>query len=182
MEVTAKLNRLRVSPRKTRLVTDMVKGLDVNEALAQLNFMNKGASSYISKLLNSAISNAENNFKLQKDNLFIKEIVVNEGQTLKRWKPRAFGRATPLMKRSSRVTIVLAEKKETKKKTDKTKTTPTAKEKKEEKKTNIKVVSPEEIKKLEKKKEHQDGKQEQKKPQSRLGSLRERFLKRTTEK
>ncbi|NCD00937.1 50S ribosomal protein L22 [bacterium] len=109
MEVKASLNNLRVSPRKVRLLADLIRGLDVNKALDQLNFSNKRAKTPLMKLLNSAIANAEHNFNFQKDNLRIKTITVDEDKTLKRWMPRAYGRATTIRKRGSRVNIVLEE-------------------------------------------------------------------------
>ncbi len=109
MEVKAKAKHIRMSPRKVRLVADVVRGMEVNSALDQLQMINKWAKKPIKKLIESAISNAENNFELDKNNLFIKEIRVDEGATLKRWMPRAHGRATPLRKRNSHIMINLAE-------------------------------------------------------------------------
>jgi len=109
MKVTAKLNNLRISPRKTRLVTDSIKGIDVNDAIVNLGNLIKRSSSPVEKLLKSAIANAENNFGLDRSNLYIYDIQVGEGSTLKRWLPRAFGRATPLLKKSSKINLVLEE-------------------------------------------------------------------------
>jgi large subunit ribosomal protein L22 len=114
MEVKAKLSRLRIAPRKVRLVVDVLRGMDVEKAEHQLQFMQKGAALPVLKLLKSAVANAVNNFKLEKNNLFIKEITVNDGPVLKRWKPRAFGRATEILKRSSHILIVLEEIKKSK--------------------------------------------------------------------
>lgn len=111
MTVKAQAKYIRMSPRKIRLVVDLVRGLDVEEAKTQLNFMNKIAARPVLKLLESAVANASHNFKLKKENLYIKEIQVDGGPTLKRWKPRAFGRATPIRKRSSHITILLDERK-----------------------------------------------------------------------
>ncbi len=116
MEVKASLKHLRTSPRKVRLVADLVRGLKVDKALNKLSLTNKKVALPLYKLLMSAISNAENNFELKKDNLLIKEIRVDDGATLKRWMPRAHGRATPIRKRSSHVMITLAEIVESKKK------------------------------------------------------------------
>ncbi|MFH1536531.1 MAG: 50S ribosomal protein L22 [Patescibacteria group bacterium] len=113
MEVTAKLKRLQISPRKVRLVADLVRGLDVVKAENILEFTNKGSAPAILKLLRSAIANGTNNKDLTKENLYIKTIFVDEGFTLKRWKPRAMGRATPIRKRSSQITIILDERKKT---------------------------------------------------------------------
>lgn len=109
MEVKAKLNNLRMSPRKVRLVAGLVRGKKVAPALDQLTFSPKWSSLPLAKLLKSAIANATNNFGLKEDNLFIKTLTVDGGATLKRWMPRAQGRATPLNKRTSHITIVLGE-------------------------------------------------------------------------
>ena len=107
MPITAKLRHLRISPRKVRLVTNLVKGLSVQEAEKQLKFLSKRAARPILKLLNSAMANAQHNANLTKEGLYIKNIVVEPGPTLKRWRPRAMGRATPIMKRTSHITILL---------------------------------------------------------------------------
>jgi large subunit ribosomal protein L22 len=109
MQVNAKLRYLRMSPKKVRLVVNVIRSLKVEEAINQLNFIYKAASKPVLKLLNSAISNAENNFSLKRNNLFIKEIRVDEAGRLKRWQPRAHGRATPIHKKLSHVIIVLDE-------------------------------------------------------------------------
>ncbi|NMB92215.1 MAG: 50S ribosomal protein L22 [Parcubacteria group bacterium] len=109
MEIKASLKYLRIAPRKTRLVTKLIKGLSVPQAEAQLMFIKNRSAEPILKLLKSAISNAENNFHLNKDNLFIKSIRVDEGPALKRFRPRARGAAYPIKKRTSHVNIVLAE-------------------------------------------------------------------------
>jgi large subunit ribosomal protein L22 len=109
MEVKAKLNNIRISPRKVRLVAGLVRKMEVNKALDQLKFSGKKSAKPLDKLINSAIANAVNNFELDKNNLFIKEIRVDEGQTLKRWMPRARGRATPIMKRASHISLILGE-------------------------------------------------------------------------
>lgn len=110
MEVKAKGKYLRISSKKMRLVTDLVRGMDLKEALDYLNFVPQKAARFINKVLRSALANAEHNFDLKKENLFIKEIFVNEGPTLKRWRPRAFGRAGQIRKRSSHLEIILGEK------------------------------------------------------------------------
>lgn len=110
MEVKAKLNNFRKSPRKVRLAADVIRGLDAEEAQNQLKFLIKGSAPDFEKLLGSAIANAENNFGLDKNNLFIKDIIVNEGASLKRWLPRAHGRASLILKKTSNIEIVLAEK------------------------------------------------------------------------
>ena len=107
MEVQAHLRNLRISPRKVRLIADVIRGMDVNSAKIQLEFINKKSSQPILKLLNSAIANAKHNFNLSENNLYISKIFVNEGTTLKRWIPRAMGRASSINKRTSHITIIL---------------------------------------------------------------------------
>lgn len=109
MEVKAKARFIRMSPRKIRLVVNLVRGLDVDDAVAQLRFLNKAAARPVYKLIESARANAENNFKLNPGSLFIKTITVDGGPVLKRWMPRAFGRATPVRKRTAHITVVLDE-------------------------------------------------------------------------
>src|SRR4030065_1119263 len=100
MIVSAKLKSLRKSPRKVRLVSTMLKGMDAEKAQGQLKFLVKGSAPFFEKLLQSAMANAENNFGLGKSNLYIKDIVVNEGTKMRRWLPRAHGRARWLLKRT----------------------------------------------------------------------------------
>ena len=105
----------RQSPYKMRLVIDQIRGKSVNDALAMLKFSKKRAAGEISKVLESAVANAEqaarqNNESLDVDALFVKKAIINEGQKLKRWTPAAMGRATPVFKRTSHVEIVVAEK------------------------------------------------------------------------
>lgn len=109
MEIKAKANHVKMSPRKIRLVVDVIRGMEANKALDQLRFAKKLAAKPIIKLVASAIANAVNNFELDKDNLFVKEIRVDDGPTVYRWMPRAHGRATPLRKRTSHVTLALGE-------------------------------------------------------------------------
>lgn len=109
MQVKAKLENLRIAPRKVRLSADLIRGLSTSEALAQLENGVKGANDYLIKLIRSAVSNGENNLGLDRDNLKIEKIIVNEGPTLKRWMPRAFGRASAILKRTSKVELVLEE-------------------------------------------------------------------------
>jgi large subunit ribosomal protein L22 len=106
-EVKAHTRFLRMSPRKVRLVVDAVRGMRVEPALAQLQFMSKAAARPVKKLLESAIANAEHNFKLEREGLFIKTALVNQGPTLKRWRPRAMGSAAPILKRTCHLTLVL---------------------------------------------------------------------------
>ncbi|MEA2097762.1 MAG: 50S ribosomal protein L22 [Patescibacteria group bacterium] len=107
MEVQAHLRNLRISPRKVRLVADVVRGMNVYNAKIQLEFINKKSSQPVLKLLNSAIANAKHNFDLDENDLYISSIFVNEGATLKRWIPRAMGRASKINKRISHITIIL---------------------------------------------------------------------------
>ncbi|MFA6047946.1 MAG: 50S ribosomal protein L22 [Parcubacteria group bacterium] len=109
MKVTAKLDNLRIAPRKTKLVADLIKGLDTKVALDQLDMEVKRTSPYMKKLLLSAVANAENNFGLDKDNLYVEDVVIGAGPILKRWMPRAYGRAAQILKRTSKITIVLEE-------------------------------------------------------------------------
>lgn len=110
MKVQAKLPNLRISPRKVRLVTRGLVGIDVQEALIQLSKQTKKSSGHLVVLLKSAISNAVNNFGLSESNLYVLDVRVGDGTTVKRWLPRAFGRATPLLRRGCNVTLILEEK------------------------------------------------------------------------
>ncbi|MBU1557963.1 50S ribosomal protein L22 [Patescibacteria group bacterium] len=110
MLVKAELKNYRQSSRKVRLVADLVRGKKVSTALAELSFLNKKAAPVVKKLIDSAIANAKHNFNLEKDNLIVKEIRVDEGKTLKRWRAGARGRAFPLKKRTSRVLLALESK------------------------------------------------------------------------
>lgn len=109
MDVKASARFIRMSPRKVRLVANLVRGLDVSLAAAQLGFYQKEAARPILKLLRSAVANAEHNNKLSRDRLFIKTITVDGGPTIKRFRPRAHGRAAPIRKRTSHINIILAE-------------------------------------------------------------------------
>jgi large subunit ribosomal protein L22 len=109
MQTKARAKFIKISPKKVRLVADLIRGLDVEKANIQLQFTKKAASLPLAKLLKSAISNAEENLKLKKTNLFIKEIRIDEGPTLHRWMPKAMGRATPIRKRTSHLILVLDE-------------------------------------------------------------------------
>jgi large subunit ribosomal protein L22 len=104
----AKLRYLRVSPRKTRLVVDLVRGKGVEEAMNILTFTRRAASEPVRKLIMSAIANAEAK-NADVDRLYVNTITVDEGPTLRRFRPRAMGRATRINKRTSHVTCVLAE-------------------------------------------------------------------------
>ncbi len=109
MEVKAAAKFIRMSPRKVRLVIDLVRGKKVDESLMALKFLRKDAAEPVGKLIESAAANAEHNFKLKRADLYIKRIMANEGPVLRRWMPRAHGRATPIRKRSCHITVVLDE-------------------------------------------------------------------------
>ena len=109
MEVRAKLRFVRVSPRKARLVADLIRGKGSEEAMNILTFTKKGASKILSKLLKSAIANATQKKTIDIDRLYVKKIAVDQGPTMKRFQPRAMGRATTIRKRSSHITIVMDE-------------------------------------------------------------------------
>ncbi|HSH27099.1 MAG TPA: 50S ribosomal protein L22 [Wenzhouxiangella sp.] len=109
MESTAKLKGARISPQKARLVADQIRGLPVERADEVLTFSNKKAAHVVRKVLMSAIANAENNSGADIDELKVRTIFVDEGPTLKRGMPRAKGRFTRILKRTSHITIVVAE-------------------------------------------------------------------------
>lgn len=111
----ATLNRLRMSPRKVRLAAALIRGRRAAEARLQLQFARKAAARPILKLLQSAIANAAHNHRLAPESLVVKSVTVDGGQILYRWQPRAMGRATPIRKRTSHVTITLAGEVDTKK-------------------------------------------------------------------
>ncbi len=109
MESRASVKTVRIAPRKVRLVIDLVRGKNVGDALAILENLNKAASPVVKKLILSASANATHNFDMDESNLFIKEIRADEGPTLKRFQPRAQGRAFRINKRTSHINIVLEE-------------------------------------------------------------------------
>ena len=109
MRVEATLNNLRIAPRKVRLVTHSIVGLPVAAALVQLRRQVKRSSQPITVLLKSAIANAKNNFQLAEKTLFVKEVRVGDGIRLKRYTPKAFGQATPILRRTSKIQIILDE-------------------------------------------------------------------------
>ncbi len=136
MAVEAKLRYSRISPRKVRLVANLIRGLQVDEAEKVLEFTVKRSSDPILKLLKSAIANAEHNYNLKRAQLFVTEIKVDGGPIIKRYRPRARGVAFPIQKKTSHITIKVGEKggKETqaKKKTEKIKKVYQAEKPKEE--------------------------------------------------
>ncbi len=110
MEVRAKLKYVRVGPRKARLVADLIRGKKSEEALNILSFTKKMPARVMIKLLKSAIANAAQKKNVDVDRLYVKKISVDQGATWKRFTPRALGRATPIRKRTSHISIVLDEK------------------------------------------------------------------------
>ncbi len=135
MDVKATAKFIRMSPRKVRLVVDVVRGNKLAEARNQLQFMNKAAAKPVLKLINSAAANAVHNFNLKEEDLVVKTIMADEGPTIKRWKPRAHGRAFPIRKRTSHILVVLSDGKDAKDVKD----TKVGKEVKSEKKETKKV-------------------------------------------
>ena len=107
--VKATAKTIRHPARKVRYVLDLVRGKDVNEALGILKFTPNHAAEDVSKVVKSAAANAKNNFKLDESKLYIKECYANEGFTIKRYMPRAKGSASSIMKRTSHITVVVAE-------------------------------------------------------------------------
>jgi ribosomal protein L22 len=105
--VTATAKYVRVAPRKARLIADQVRGMHIEQARALLQFSPRGAAQDIQKLINSAAANAENNHDLVGDEMRITTITVDEGPTLRRFRPRALGRATPINKRTSHIAVAL---------------------------------------------------------------------------
>ena len=109
MESRAVARYIRVSPNKARQVADLVRGKDIDEAIGILRYTNKKSAPLISKVLKSAIANAEHNYDMDSDELYVSEIMIDEGPTLKRMKPRAYGRADIRRHRTSHITVVLRE-------------------------------------------------------------------------
>ena len=108
-EARAQLKYIRVSPRKARLVVDLVRGRKVSDAFNVLAFTRKKSSKIVADLIKSAVANAETTKNMDPDNLYISKIFVDGGPTLKRFLPRAMGRATKILKRTSHITVVLKE-------------------------------------------------------------------------
>ncbi len=109
VEVRAIARNIRMSPQKVRLVLQTIKGKRINEALAMLRFMPQKATTPVAKALKSASANAENNFNMDPDDLVVLRVSADDGRTLKRYRPRARGRANQILKRSSHVTVVVSE-------------------------------------------------------------------------
>lgn len=112
INIMAKLKYYHVAPRKVRLAADLVRGKKVKDAIVQLKFLKKESSNEIAKLLKSAVSNAKHNFKVDtnKEDLYVKEIRVDDGPSLKRWRPKWHGTMHPFRRRTSHVTVILSDK------------------------------------------------------------------------
>ncbi len=171
MKVRAELKYLRIAPRKTRLVAELIKRKKIEEAQAILGFAVKRGAKPVLKLLNSAIASAKNNFQLDPSNLYIHTITVDEGPKFKRWRPRSRGMAYPIQKKTSHVTIILDEIVEGKK-IKKKKTAVKEAEKPIEKKEEIKETMPE---KLKFKPQPEAGPARAEKPKKGFGGLRRIF-------
>ena len=109
MASVAKLKYARISPQKARLVADQIRGLPVDRAINLLSFSNKKAAQIIKKVLDSAIANAEHNDAADVDELIVQQIMIDEGPIMKRFRPRARGRANQILKRMSHVTVAVEE-------------------------------------------------------------------------
>lgn len=109
MEVRSVGRGIRISPQKARLVADLVRGMNVDKAINTLNFMPKKGAAIIRKVIDSAVANATRNDKVDVDSLFIKKIFIDGGPSLKRIIPRAQGRATGIIKRTSHITVIIDE-------------------------------------------------------------------------
>ncbi|HFQ89670.1 MAG TPA: 50S ribosomal protein L22 [Desulfobulbus sp.] len=109
METRAVAKYIRISPRKARLVADVVRGMDVDTAITTLRFMPKKAARILRKVIESAVANADQNDTIDVDTLYIKSIQIDGGPMLKRFRPRAMGRATRILKRTSHITVVVDE-------------------------------------------------------------------------
>jgi large subunit ribosomal protein L22 len=152
--VKAKLRYLRISPKKVRRIASLIKGMSVDRAEAELRSRPSRSSPALLGLLKSAINSAVNTYKLDRKSLLIKNVLVDPGPSYKRWLPRAMGRATPILKRTSHVTMILESKSPAPKtsdiKTDKTETPAISDLKKSEKKqSNLKPsAKKEQVKKM----------------------------------
>ena len=109
MEAKAVAKYIRMSPQKIRLVVDLIRGKNVGDAQRVLKFMRKYAAGIVEKTVNSAVANAKQNPNIDEDILFVKEVYVDQGPSLKRWRARAQGRAAAIKKRTSHITVVLDE-------------------------------------------------------------------------
>jgi large subunit ribosomal protein L22 len=109
METKAVAKYIRVSPQKARLVADVVRGMDVDSAITTLKFMPKKSARILRKVIESAVANAIQTEKVDADTLYVKSILIDGGPMLKRFRPRAMGRATRILKRTSHITVVVDE-------------------------------------------------------------------------
>jgi len=109
MEVRAAAKYIRISPRKIRLIMDQIRGKRIEEAVNLLSFSSQKGAFILRKLINSAVANANENYDIDVDTLYIKRVFADEGPTLKRFRPRAMGRATSIRKRTSHLTVILDE-------------------------------------------------------------------------
>ena len=109
MEIIARTRMIRISPRKVRLVGDVIKRKNINDAMGMLMYMPQKAAFILKKLLDSAVANAKQKKYVDVDNLFVKNVLVDGGTVLKRFLPRAMGRATKIRKRTSHITMILDE-------------------------------------------------------------------------
>jgi large subunit ribosomal protein L22 len=107
MEVRAKAKYIRMSPRKVKLMVDLVRGMAAGQALTMLGFSTKAAARPVAKVIRSAVANAEENYGLSPDELYVAQIYADEGPTLKRGRPGPRGRFKPILKRSTHITVVL---------------------------------------------------------------------------
>lgn len=109
MVATAKIKMVRITPRKMRVVANEVRGKNIGQAIDFLTFSKKSAARPLLKLIKSAVANADHKGGVDVDNLFVQELLVDSGPTMKRFMPRARGMATPVLKRSSKVSVTLGE-------------------------------------------------------------------------
>jgi len=112
MEARAVARYVRVSPRKARLVVDLIRGKAIGDARAILKFSDRAAAEIVEKVLNSAVANAERNLHVKADDLIVGSTFVDEGPTLKRVRPRAMGRAFRINKRTSHITVIVKQREE----------------------------------------------------------------------
>jgi large subunit ribosomal protein L22 len=110
MQAKAEAKYVRVSPRKVKPICDLVRGKNVKEAQAILKFTPRKGAETMLKVLNSAIANAENNHNMNVEELYIADVYANQGPTMKRWKAGSMGRANPILRRTSHIGVVVAEK------------------------------------------------------------------------
>lgn len=109
MEAKAIAKYVRISPDKVRQVVDLIRGKDVKEALAILKFTPKRASAAVEKVVKSAVANAEHNYEMNADNLYVAKVYVDQGPSWKRYRPRAMGRADLIRRRTSHITVIVSE-------------------------------------------------------------------------